>query len=136
MYHWLNTHRVVIGWLFGLSVVAFIATLIAIPFLVINMSPFYFLDPRPEVASWRGRHPALRTVARMAKNMMGALFVLAGIAMLVLPGQGVLTILIGLTLIDFPHKRDLELLIVRQRQILWLINRMRTKAGRQPLVLP
>jgi len=136
MFIWLNTHRGVIGWLFGLSIVTFIVTLIAIPFLVINMSPTYFVDPLPKAASWRGRHPAIRAIARIAKNMVGTLFVLAGIAMLVLPGQGILTLLIGLTLIDFPHKQDLELLIVRQEPVLWLINRIRIKAGRKPLVIP
>jgi hypothetical protein len=82
---WLNTHRVAVGWLFGLSVVAFVATLVAIPLLVIHMSPSYFLDPLPSAVSWRGRYPVIRTVARIAKNVLGILFVLAGIAMLLLP---------------------------------------------------
>ncbi len=136
MFPWLNTHRFAIGWLFGLSVVAFVVTLLVIPVLVINMPSSYFLDSPPDATSWHSRHPMIRVAVRFAKNILGILFVLAGIAMLVLPGQGILTLLIGLTLLDFPHKRDLELRIVRQRPVLWLINRMRNKAGREPLVLP
>ena len=61
---------------------------------------------------------------------------LAGIAMLALPGQGILTILVGITLLNFPGKRRLELRIVRQRRVLRAINWMRAKAKRPPLVLP
>ena len=135
MFTWLNTHRGVIGWLFGLSIVTFIVTLIAIPFLVINMSPSYFVDPLHEAASWRGRHPAIRAIARIAKNMVGTLFVLAGIAMLALPGQGILTMLIGILLLNFPGKRALELWIIRRRGVLQAINWIRRKSHHPPLEL-
>ena len=59
-----------------------------------------------------------------------------GLAMLVLPGQGVITILVGITLLNFPGKRRLELRIVRQRPVLLAINWIRARANRPPLVLP
>ena len=58
---------------------------------------------------------------------------LAGLAMLVLPGQGLLTILIGLMLLDFPGKRRLERRIVARPAILAMLNRMRARRGRDPL---
>jgi len=69
----------------------------------------------------------------VAKNAAGVVFVLAGLAMLVLPGQGILTILIGLTLVNFPGKRSLEKRIVRQEKVCFAINWMRSRAGRPPL---
>jgi hypothetical protein len=59
-----------------------------------------------------------------------------GLLMLVTPGQGVLTILVGVTLLDFPGKRALELWIVRQPAVLRVTNWMRAKAHREPLQLP
>jgi hypothetical protein len=133
---WFADHRMALGWLFGLSLLMFAATLVAIPILVVRMAPDYFVRRGPAVESWRGRHPAIRMVALILRNALGGLFVVAGIAMLVLPGQGILTILMGLTLLNFPRKRQLELWIVRQPAVVWVINRMRAKAGRPAIELP
>ena len=57
----------------------------------------------------------------------------AGIAMLLLPGQGVLTILIGIMLLDFPGKRSLEFWIIRQRGVLKAANWIRRKSNHPPL---
>ncbi|HOS97284.1 MAG TPA: PGPGW domain-containing protein, partial [Deltaproteobacteria bacterium] len=70
------------------------------------------------------------------KNILGAVFILAGIIMLFLPGQGVLTILIGITLVSFPRKRVLELRLVRKPSVLRALNWMRARAHKPPLLLP
>jgi hypothetical protein len=62
-------------------------------------------------------------------------FVLAGFAMLFLPGQGLLTILIGVSLMDFPKKRVLEAKMVGQPTLLGVINSMRHKFGKPPLTM-
>ena len=72
----------------------------------------------------------------MLKNLGGYALVGAGVAMLVLPGQGLLTILIGLGLIDFPGKREFERWIVCRRPVGRALNWMRRRAHRPPLVLP
>ena len=53
--------------------------------------------------------------------------------MLALPGQGVLTILAGLALLDFPGKRALELKILKRPSILGAVNWLRERRGREPL---
>jgi hypothetical protein len=55
--------------------------------------------------------------------------------MLVLPGQGVLTILAGITLLNYPGKRRLELWLVRRPAIHRAIDWIRRRAGRAPLEL-
>ena len=62
--------------------------------------------------------------------------VLMGLAMLVLPGQGVLTLLIGISLLDFPGKRKLEKKIVRAPTVHRAIDAIRRRAGQPPLLLP
>jgi hypothetical protein len=79
---------------------------------------------------------ALRLIVLVVKNVLGLVFVLAGVAMLVLPGQGILTILIGLSLMNFPGKRTLERRFVQQPMVLQAINWMRRKAGQPPLTVP
>ena len=64
------------------------------------------------------------------------LMVLVGVAMLLLPGQGILTILIGLMLLDFPGKRGLERRLVQQPAVWRAINWMRAKAHQPALELP
>ncbi len=121
-------------WLAFSSVVMFVGTLIAIPFILVRLPPNYFNDDAPH--AWMcDHHPALRLLAQVAKNTVGVIFLLAGFAMLFLPGQGVLTMLIGISLMDFPGKRRLERRMIGQPTILSTINTMREKFGVPPLVV-
>lgn len=120
--------------LFAVSVVGFVGSLVAIPFILVRLPPNYFDERRPRI--WMANHhPVLRWVGLMVKNGVGLVFLLAGIAMLFLPGQGVLTMLIGVSLLDFPGKRRLERKFIGQPAVLRAINRLRQKFGRPPLTI-
>jgi len=116
------------------SVIMFIATLIAIPWILVRLPEDYF-DVRVPRTWMANHHPALRIIGIVVKNTLGVLFVLAGIAMLVLPGQGLLTMLLGVSLLDLPGKQRLEARIIGQPTVLGLINSMRERFGRKPLVI-
>ena len=75
-------------------------------------------------------------VGRVAKNLIGTLFLLSGSIMLFIPGQGILTILLGLSLIDFPGKRYLETRILNSPKAKLLIEWCRSKSGHEPLIIP
>jgi len=116
-----------------LSVVLFVASLLIVPWLVARLPADYFAHRRrehPEPA-----HPAWRMTVLVVKNVFGVLLVLAGIAMLVLPGQGLLSILAGVMLMDFPGKYQLERRIVGQHTVLGALNWIRARAHKPPLVL-
>src|SRR5262252_3213160 len=117
-----------------ISAIAFVGTLIAIPFVLVRLPEDYF-DVRVPRTWMSGHHPALRLVGRVLKNIVGIVFLLAGISMLVLPGQGVLTILIGLSLVDFPGKQRLEARIVGHPRVLRTVNSLREKFGKPPFVI-
>jgi hypothetical protein len=118
-----------------LSGVFFLATLIAIPVVLVRLPEDYFDDRRPR--AWlQDRHPAIRATAYVLKNVVGAVFLLAGLAMIVLPGQGILTILIGISLMDFPGKRKLERRLIGQPTVLRGINKIRETFNQPPLVVP
>jgi hypothetical protein len=76
----------------------------------------------------------VRCALLMGKNLLGYLLIAAGIAMLVLPGQGVLTILLGFILVDLPGKYRFERWLVTRPLVLRSINRLRRRAGRDPLI--
>jgi hypothetical protein len=73
--------------------------------------------------------------AVVAKNVAGLVLVIAGIVMLVGPGQGILTILIGLILMDIPGKRPLEARLIKRPVILAAVNGFRAKYNKPPLVM-
>jgi hypothetical protein len=124
---------VLIG-LTAVSVIGFIGSLIAIPLILVRLPADYF-DTRTPRHWMKDHHPVLRLVGLVVKNVVGIVFVLVGIAMLFLPGQGLLTMLIGISLVDFPRKRELEAKMVGQPTLLGVINSMRHKFGKPPLTL-
>ena len=121
-------------WLAALSFIFFIGTLIAIPFILVRLSADYF-DVRVPRQWMQDHHPVLRVVGHIVKNVVGAVFLFAGFLMLFLPGQGVLTMLIGMSMLDFPGKRKVEAKLIGQPTVLSVINSMRKKRGKPPLVL-
>ena len=124
----------VLIWFAVSSVFMFVGTLIAIPIILMRLPADYFdiRIPRPWMED---RHPVLRVMGHVVKNLVGAVFLFAGVLMLILPGQVVLTILIGLSLVEFPGKRRLEAKIVGQPALLGTINSMRAKFDKPPLII-
>jgi hypothetical protein len=130
---WFSAHQILVVATGTLSLLTFVGTLLIVPILLSRMRADYFVgDQRPSAASMR-LHPAVRWLARFAKNILGWFFVLMGVVMLVLPGQGVLTILIGIALLDFPGKRRLEKRIAMHGRIRRSIDWIRRRSGRPPL---
>ena len=66
--------------------------------------------------------------------ILGLLLVAAGLAMLFLPGQGLLTVLIGVCVMDFPGKRGLLQRLVRGPKVQGALNWIRRKRGKEPFV--
>lgn len=116
------------------SIIGFIASLVAIPWILIRLPSDYF-DLRVPRHWMKDHHPVLRMIGLIIKNVVGFVFLLAGILMLFLPGQGLLTMLIGISFLDFPNKRNLEARIIGQPLLLNAINTIRHKFNKLPLTL-
>ncbi len=138
MIEWIATNPRGLLWVGALSLATVVGSLIALPLVVVRMHPDYFLSTHPPPDSWRGRHPVVRVLLLTAKNSFGAILVLLGVLLSIplVPGQGVITILLGLSLLDLPGKRALERRIARQPPILAAINWMRRRAGRPAVRIP
>ncbi len=134
---WIRSHTELVWGLSILSAVTFVGTLVAVPLLLTGIPADYFLyPPREQPSGWVARHPVWRLVVKGTKNLLGVVFVVAGLAMLVLPGQGLLTMFVGMTLLDLPGKRKLEVALLRRRHVHRAINWLRRRRNRPPLQLP
>jgi hypothetical protein len=134
VFKWINSNAAAFWWIMIASLVALAGALILVPILVIRIPADYFVAHRRPGSEWM-RRPALRAAFLLVKNVLGYAFVVAGLIMLVVPGQGILTILIGTSLADFPGKFRLQRWLLTRRGVLGSINWLRQRAGKDPLVL-
>jgi len=123
-------------WTFLLSIGMFVGSLILIPILLVTMPVDYFTSSTPLRTRLRRMHPIIGTCLIVIKNAVGLLLVVAGLIMLVTPGQGTLAIFVGLMLMDFPGRRSLITRTLGRPKIVRAINRLRARAGRPPINSP
>jgi hypothetical protein len=131
---WLTDHQGLL-WIIGaVSVALFIATLFIMPAILVRIRPDYFAHDERPASTWIIRSPTLRIGLRIGKNVLGVVLMLAGLAMLLLPGQGLLTLLIGFMMVDFPGKYRWERWLFERPTIRRAVNWLRVRAGRVPLM--
>jgi hypothetical protein len=120
----------------GLFVVSLAASLLVLGVVLVRLPTTYFLEHHRRDL-WIDHHPCIRWTGILVKNALGGALVLLGLLLSVpgVPGQGLLTILLGLIMLDFPGKRRLERAILSRPGILKRINRLRYRYGRLPLCL-
>ena len=133
---WAEAHKEWLYALAGISLVTAAISALVLPVVITRMRADYFLPNRDHTRSLAHQHPAIRGIGIVLKNFFGGILFLAGVLMLGLPGQGILTILIGLMLLDFPGKQKLELWLVRLPTVGKGLNWIRKRGDRPPLEIP
>jgi hypothetical protein len=123
----------VLALLSTLSIVLLVASLIGIPWFVARLPADYFAERRDRPSLLSVPDPRMQLVLKVLKNALGVLLFLAGLAMLVLPGQGVITLLVAVVLLDIPGKRRVLARILRRPRLAQALNRIRERAGEPPL---
>jgi hypothetical protein len=120
----------------GFSVATFIGSIAVVTVVLVKLPANYFHSSH-ERQFMTGRHPFLRLFGMFLKNVLGLVLVGFGIVMSLpgVPGQGVLTILLGVMLLDFPGKRELEAKLVSRPQVYRAVNRLRARYGKPPFLL-
>lgn len=131
---WLITPRV-LATVSLLSLLLFVASVVALPWFVARLPRDYFVRHDHDLPLSVIRSPRWRRPLQIAKNVAGVLLLFAGVAMLVLPGQGILTIVMALVLLEFPGKRALQRRLVARPQVMRALNALRRRAGAPPLIL-
>ncbi len=118
---------------YGLTVVV---SLLIVGVMLVRLPVTYFLE-RSERALWVDHHPIARLGLHLLKNLLGIAVVILGLLLSLpgIPGQGVLTVLIGLMLIDFPGKMRLERRLIQIPRVRHSVDRLRQRYGKPPLIL-
>lgn len=140
MFEWLSENVIArvsgAGLIWGvvMFVVTFAVSSAIAAFVVVKMPANYFHSSHGR-EFLTGSHPTLRWGGIVVKNLAGFVLVVLGVVMTVAPGPGVLTILLGVTLLDFPGKRRLELKLVSRPAVRHAIDRIRARFGQPPILL-
>lgn len=135
-WEWIKERETLLAWIGSLSFLTLVVSAVAVPIVIRRMPHDYFLETSESTEAIRERHPVLRLLFLILKNLIGGILLLGGLIMLITPGQGVLTILIGLMLMNFPGKRRFEIWLIRLGPLNRGINWIRERAGKRPLSLP
>jgi hypothetical protein len=123
-------------WSVGISVGLAVLSLALATVVVVGWPADRFKGEGP-THHGKDAHVVVRTLGFLARNLAGVVLVVVGAIMAIpgVPGQGLLTMLIGLTLLSFPGKRRLERRLLRVPAVLRGINRLRARFSRPPLEL-
>ena len=118
------------------TVVTAVASLAMVTWFVIRLPADYFVSDRA-ASRWRESHPMVRWPMTILQHLVGVTLIILGAIMALpgVPGQGFLTILVGIMLLDFPGKRSFERWVLRRPGVRLGIGKLRAKFGRAPLQL-
>jgi hypothetical protein len=116
------------------AVVSAVASLLVVGYVLARLPADYFVNPATRLRTV-ARHPALVVALFVGRNLLGYFLIVLGAILSLpgVPGQGLLTILMGVMLIDFPGKFRAERWLVSRRPVLAGVNRLRAKFGSPPL---
>jgi len=123
----LSDYKIYLVWLGSLSFIIFIFSLLAIKWLVALIPSDYFI--KKNNSEFRSNYPIFWLVSIIIKNLVGYTLIVGGILMLVLPGQGLLSIFVGLMLSNYPGKFYIERKFIAIPSVLKAINWLRKKSN-------
>ncbi|MGI9334922.1 MAG: PGPGW domain-containing protein [Gammaproteobacteria bacterium] len=127
----LSEYATALWWLGTLSAATLVVSAFAAPVLLARLPADYYAEHRDPQAAHTSRGLSGRALT-VIRNVFAMVLVLAGVAMLVLPGQGLLTIAAGLAVLRFPGKRKAERWLIQRPVILGAANWLRRRRGRAP----
>ena len=131
---WFSQNQLLIQWISIGSIISFFGSLIIIPRLIINLPPDFFLKRKKSVSV--KQIVVFRVTFFLLKNFLGFLLFLCGILMLFIPGQGLLTMFLGLVLLDFPGKYKLQLYCLKVQPVRRSLNWIRRKYEKEAFIFP
>ena len=124
-------YKDLIIWLGLISMVVFFFSLLSIKWLVGMIPEDYFI--RNGASKTKSNNPVLWYFVLIFKNLFGYTLIFGGIMMLILPGQGLFTIIIGLLLSNYPGKYKIEKKVIAIPSVLRSINWLRKKTNKPPI---
>lgn len=120
----------------GLFLLSFAISTALVSFALVKLPATYFHSSHVR-DFFEHENRAIRWSGLILKNLIGLVLIGVGIVLSLpgIPGPGIVTILLGLVMLDIPGKRPLETRLVRRPAVLQSINRLRARFDKPPLVL-
>ncbi len=135
IHNFLADYGHIVTWVAVISSFCFFASLLIIPLIICRLPDNYFLHLH-EQNEMEDKHPLVYISLRLIRYFLGALLLTAGLLMLFLPGQGLLTMILGLSLLDFPGKQKAIDALLQIQSIQNGLNWIRTKGNINTLHFP
>lgn len=124
---WISDNYRVIQWVGLVSVLLFFLSLFILRCVIVRLPDDYFVIDSP--ASNKHSGNLIDLALRVAKNLFGFLLIICGIILLVIPGQGLVTIVLGAWIIDLPWIIKIKRKFVYSRLVKRALNWIRSKNG-------
>ncbi len=127
----LNQYQDIIIGIGIISSLSFVLSLLIIPIAVCRLDSSFFLHIHDPKVS-KDEHPLVFILLKTFRYSVGGILLLAGILMLFLPGQGILTMILGASLLDFPGKKPAIDSVLRRQSVQKSLNWLREKGNKPP----
>ncbi len=132
LHTWLSGHTLLLGALASISATLLVVTIVAAPWAVSRLPSNYLLQ-RLERNSKQGIWHSLGSISRA---LLGFLVTLLGLVMLITPGPGVIMLLLGISIAEFPGRNRLLIYLATRPNVLSSLNWMRKRHGKPPFIHP
>lgn len=128
---WLAQHSGAIAAIGLISFLLLVASILATPWVLAKLPANYFSKP-PSIKPLS----VGRLIVSVLKTILGIIMIFAGMVMMVTPGPGLVCLVLGLVLCEFPGKHSLLRHVIRQPIVFSTLNWLRKKASKPPFLLP
>ncbi len=125
----LHTYGSLVTLLGIVSTITFFLSLLIIPLVIQRLDTDFFIHLH-EHTKKEDEHPMTFILLRALRYLLGSVLIVAGLLMLFLPGQGIITTILGISLLDFPGKKMLTDKIVGFHSVQNGLNWVRKKGNK------
>ena len=132
LHTWLSGHTLLLSILASVSTILLVTTIVAAPWAVSRLPADYLLQ-RLERDANQGLWYSLTSVSRA---LLGLLVTLLGLVMLITPGPGIIMLLLGISIAEFPGRNRLLIYLATRPNVLSSLNWMRKRHGKPPFIHP
>lgn len=128
---WTEQHAGAMLFIVVISFVALLATIWGTPYLLARMPDNYFLLT-PEHTQRTPRKLLISSI----RTLLGLMLIIFGILMIFTPGPGLVALVLGLCVSDFPGKHRILQRLICQPNVFKALNWLRAKADKPPFLRP
>jgi len=128
---WLNQYKPFLSVIAGLSLLLLVLSLLATPWIVARLPSDYLQTNKLNRPTG-----IFGSILFALKALIGFILIAFGLLLFITPGPGLVVLLVGLSMAEFPGKHRLMTKMAGQPRILKSLNWMREKRGKEPFGAP